>query len=148
MIANFGHWTAESFDLIAERAYQLHLQGRHGQALTIICGLLALDPGNPYCLDAAAALSLMLGWPQDALQYASRLLDIYPHHSRALARRCEANLLLGRLHEARNDLNLLQRAGNQELYRQARMRVKAAYSIILDRPTNTERLGPLKTITG
>src|SRR6516162_3414987 len=119
MIGTFGRWTAENFHLIAERAYQLHLQGQHGQALTIICGLLALNPGDPYCLDAAAALSLALGQPQDAVQYASLLLDIYPHHSQALARRCEANVLLGRLQEARDDLSLLKRAGSKELYRQA-----------------------------
>ena len=146
MIENFDNWTPENFHLIAERAYQLHLQGQHGQALTIICGLLALDPGNPYCLDAAAALSLALGRPADAVQYASLLLDTYPHHGQALARRCEANLLLGRLQEARDDLSLLKRAGSEELYRQACMRLTAASSL-LDHPAKTERLRQLKTIT-
>ncbi len=71
-------WTNGEIELVAERAYQLHLQGKHADAAIIFEGLLAIDPRNLYCLEALAALSLKLGSAEKALQYADRALALSP----------------------------------------------------------------------
>ena len=102
-------WTNGEIELVAERAYQLHLQGKHVDAAIIFEGLLAIDPRNLYCLQALAALSLKLGSAEKALQYADRALALSPRDLEALACRCEANILLNRLAAARQDLEAINR---------------------------------------
>ncbi len=101
-------WTNAEIELVAERAYQLHLQGKHLDAAIIFEGLLAIDPRNVYCLEALAALSLKLGSAEDALEYADRALASSPDRVEALACRCEANVLLNRFVEAQHDLELMK----------------------------------------
>lgn len=101
-------WTNREIELVAERAYQLHLQGKHRDAAIIFEGLLAIDPRNVYCLGAMAALSLKLGAAESALEYADRALAFSPNQMEALACRCEANVLLNRFAEARQDLELMK----------------------------------------
>lgn len=101
-------WTNGEIELVAERAYQLHLQGKHADAAIIFEGLLAIDPRNLYCLEALAALSLKLGSAEKALQYADRALALSPRQLEALACRCEANILLNRLAAARQDLDSIK----------------------------------------
>ncbi|MBV8809471.1 MAG: hypothetical protein JO033_12430 [Acidobacteriaceae bacterium] len=100
-------WTNAEIHLVAERAYQLHLQGKHLDAAIIFEGLLAIDPRNVYCLEALAALSLKLGSAENAIEYANRTLAFSPDEVEALACRCEANILLNRFLEARQDLELM-----------------------------------------
>jgi predicted Zn-dependent protease len=101
-------WTNGEIELVAERAYQLHLQGKHLDAAIIFEGLLAIDPHNVYCLEAMAALSLKLGSPEDTLEYADRVLAFSPNQVEALACRCEANVLLNRFAEAQQDLESMK----------------------------------------
>jgi predicted Zn-dependent protease len=106
-------WTNEEIELVAERAYQLHLQGKNEDALTIFEGLLTIDPRNVYCLQAVAALNLSSGSVEKAVEYASRALAFSPKLVEALACRCEANVTLRRLTPAQQDLESLRqlRAG-------------------------------------
>ena len=145
-MTNDDNWTSEDFHLIAERAYELHLQGKHAEALTIICGLLALDPENTYALDAAAALSLALGRPADVLHYTSTLLSLSPHHNDAIARRCEAHILLGRFKDVRDDLEHLKRFDSKVLYTRMQIRLAAASRTPVS-SSNTESFGQLTPIT-
>ncbi len=101
-------WTNTEIQLVAELAYQLHLQGKHQDAAIILKGLLAIDPRNVYCLEALAALSLKLGSAEEALEYANRALDFSPNQVEALACRCEANVLLNRFAEAQQDLESMR----------------------------------------
>jgi len=119
-------WTADEIQLIAQRAFDLHLQGKNSDALQIFAGLIVIDPQNSYCLDALTALSLALNQPEQAVQYASELLRTLPHHTEAIARRCEANIRLHRLEEVQRDLELLKQAGATVHYNRMNMRVEAA----------------------
>lgn len=143
MVAN---WESEDLHLIAETAYELHLQGKHAEALTIIEGVLTIDPSNIYALDAAAALSLTLRRPKDALDYASTLLNIAPDHNQARARRCEANILLGRLQYARYDVEKLNENASPALYLRVRMRLRAVSRMSTD-TANSESFAGLSAIT-
>jgi predicted Zn-dependent protease len=140
-------WAPEDFYLIAQRAYELHRQGQHDQALVLVSGLLAINPGNTYCLDAAAALSLALGRPDDAIQYASRVLRISPDHIDAIARRCEANIQLRRFQKVEDDLEFLKHTGREQLYRRIKMRLLAASGISVS-ASSAESLAHSATITG
>ncbi|HEY7211597.1 MAG TPA: hypothetical protein VH477_15085 [Bryobacteraceae bacterium] len=101
-------WTDREIKLLAERAYQLHLQGKYLDAAIIFEGLLAIDPRNIYCLQALSALNLKLGSIEDALGYANRALALLPEQVDALACRCEVNIQLKRFAAAQQDLRLLQ----------------------------------------
>jgi predicted Zn-dependent protease len=101
-------WTIAEFQLVAELAYELHLQGKDHDAAIIFEGLLALDPRNVYCLESLAALSLKLGSAAEALHYADRALQLSPNQVKALACRGEANVLLSRLKEAEDDLESMK----------------------------------------
>jgi predicted Zn-dependent protease len=101
-------WTAEELGLVAERAYQLHLQGRDQEALTIFEGLVTIEPRNVYCLEALAALQLKAGAADRAVDYASRALAFSPRAIDAMACRCEANVMLNRITLAQQDLEMLK----------------------------------------
>ena len=119
-------WTDAEIELVAERAYELHLQGKYLDATTIFNGLLAIDPRNVYCLEALAALSLKLGLAENALDNANRALAFSPGRVEALACRCEANLLLNRFAAAQQDLELMkQLRANAHVARLA-MRIASA----------------------
>ena len=102
-----AHWSNEEIELLAERAYQLYLQGKNEDARIIFEGLIAIDPRNVYCLEALASLHLLLGSVQLAVDYADRALAFSPRRVNALACRCEGNLRLGRLQPAQQDLEVL-----------------------------------------
>ena len=102
-----SEWTQEDLYLIASRAYDLYLEGRLEDAAEIFEGLLAIDKGDPYCLEALAAISLALNRPEDAVHYATVLLADWPAHRDALARRCEAHIQLNMRDEAERDLQTL-----------------------------------------
>lgn len=119
-------WTNSEIELIAERAYQLHLQGKHRDAAIIFEGLIAIDPRNVYCLQALAALSLKAGSAEQAVEYANRALDFSPGEVDALACRCEANILLRRFADARQDLEAMRRAGAEAHVARLAMRLANA----------------------
>lgn len=119
-------WTNAEIELVAERAYQLHLQGKHSDAAIIFEGLLAIDPRNLYCLEALAALSLKLGSAEDALDYADRALEFSPDRVEARACRCEANVLLNHFAEAQQDLELLRRLRAETQVARLAMRIASA----------------------
>jgi predicted Zn-dependent protease len=119
-------WTNAEIELVAERAYQLHLQGKHSDAAIIFEGLLAIDPRNIYCLEALAALSLKSGSAEDALGYADRALAFAPTQIEVLACRCEANILLNRFAEAQQDLELIKQLGADAQVARLTMRIAHA----------------------
>lgn len=119
-------WTDREIELIAERAYQLHLQGRNQDAFVIFEGLLAIDPQNVYCLQALASLYLMFDAPQKAVEYASQALAFSPGHIEALACRCEAYLRLKQFGAAQQDLELLKRSYAPAYVAQLTMRMTSA----------------------
>lgn len=119
-------WTNTEIQLLAERAYQLHLQGKHLDAAIIFEGLLAIDPRNVYCLEALAALSLKLGSAEDAFEYADRALALSPNRVEALACRCEANVLLNRFPVAQQDLELMEQLGAKAHVARLTMRIASA----------------------
>jgi hypothetical protein len=139
-------WTREEFYLVAETAYELHAQGKNADALTIIRGLLAIDPTSIYCLDAAAALLLAIRQPEAALAYASRTLSLSPYYANAIARRCEANIQLRRFQDMQADLDLLKHINMKALYRRIQMRFAVALRASLSQ-SNSENLGQLHAIT-
>ena len=102
-------WTEEDIYLVAQYAYELHLEGYNYDAAVIFEGLLAINPDNTYCRDALAALSLALGRPEDAARRASEVLELRANHADSLARRCEAFLQLERIEDAKSDLEALRR---------------------------------------
>ncbi|HEX4772171.1 MAG TPA: hypothetical protein VH351_15150 [Bryobacteraceae bacterium] len=119
-------WTNAEIELLAERAYQLHLQGKHSDAVIIFEGLLAIDPRNVYCLEALAALSLKLGSSEDALEYAARALAFSPDRVEALACRCEANVRLNRFAEAQQDLESMKQLRAKAPVARFTMRIASA----------------------
>lgn len=125
-------WTNAEIELIAERAYQLHLQGRHSEAAIIFEGLLAIDPRNVYCLEALAALSIQLGSAPDAMKYANGALAFAPDSVPALACRCEANVLQNRFSEAWHDLELMKSMGAETHVARLTMRIASAEKFALN----------------
>ena len=119
-------WSNGEIELVADLAYQLHLQGKHVDAATIFEGLLAIDPRNIYCLEALAALSLKIGSAEDALEYANRALAFSPKQLEALACRCEANVLLNRFAEAQQDVESLEHLGAKAHSARLTMRIANA----------------------
>jgi tetratricopeptide (TPR) repeat protein len=101
-------WTEYSSYLVSERAYLLYEEGRFYEALILFEGLLELDSEDRYCRDAVTALYLARGQPEQAVRHASLILKAEPAHVNALAKRCEAYLLLGMTQEAERDLQTLQ----------------------------------------
>jgi predicted Zn-dependent protease len=130
-------WTTEEIELVAERAYQLHLQGKHLDAAIIFEGLLAVDPRNVYCMEALAALSLKLGSPENALEYANHALAFAPSQVEALACRCEANLLLNRFAAAQQDLESIEELQAKTHVARLTMRIANAKKISPDSPLHT-----------
>jgi predicted Zn-dependent protease len=119
-------WTNVEIELLAEWAYQLHLQGKHSDAAIIFEGLLAIDPRNVYCLEALAALSLKSGSAEDALEYADRALALSPDRVEALACRCEANVRLSRFAEAQQDLEGMKQLREEVPAARFSMRIASA----------------------
>ncbi|MBV9766795.1 MAG: hypothetical protein JOZ48_18265 [Acidobacteriaceae bacterium] len=119
-------WTDGEIELVAELAYELHLQGKYVDAATIFQGLLDIDPRNVYCLQALAALSLKLGSAHQALEYADRALAFSPAQVNALACRCEANVQLNRFEDAQRDLELMKQLRAQAQVARLAMRIAGA----------------------
>jgi tetratricopeptide (TPR) repeat protein len=124
-------WTAEEVGLVAQRGYDLHLQGKNLDALTIFEGILAIEPNNLYCLDALAALWLKLGSPEKSIEYCNRLLAHDPKNADGLARRCEAFVQADRLELAAQDLGLMQQqVGASRQVERMKLRVSAAARLL------------------
>ncbi len=123
-------WTSEEIYLLAERGYAFYRQGRYEEAAVIFDGLLTLDPLNVYCRTALAAVCLAMGHAQRAANELSVLLERNPADHEARARRCEAYCDLKRWSEARQDLAILQRNGEQNHARRLAWRVQAGASSV------------------
>jgi tetratricopeptide (TPR) repeat protein len=104
-------WSEEDVYLVAERAHELYLQGRHREACVIFEGLVTVDPANAYCRDALGAVYMALGEPERALEELDLLLASYAGHADARARRCEILCRMGRTAEARREVARLASAG-------------------------------------
>jgi thioredoxin-like negative regulator of GroEL len=92
-------WTDEEVYLIAERGYELAMQGRYENACILFEGLLAAAPANLYARRALAAVQFTMGRQADALA----TLDADPstrRDARSRQLRFEAMLALGRRDEA------------------------------------------------
>ena len=120
-----AQWTLEEIYLLADRGYAFYRQGRYEEAAVIFDGLVALDPKNGYCRTALATVCLCLGDAERAVSELSILLDQNPADLEARARRCEAYCDLRRWDEARRDLSILQRNGEQNHARRLGWRLQA-----------------------
>jgi thioredoxin-like negative regulator of GroEL len=92
-------WTDEEIYLIAERGYDLAMQGRYEYANILFEGLVAAAPANLYARRALAAILIKQGRHNDALQ----ILGADPatkRDARSRQLRFEAMLALGRKAEA------------------------------------------------
>ncbi len=104
-------WTEEEIYLLADRGHALYRQGHYQEAAVIFEGLTVLDPLNPYCRTALAAVCLALGEAKRAVDELSFLLDLNPADHDARARRCEAYCQLRNWSGASRDLAILRRNG-------------------------------------
>lgn len=118
-------WTSEEIYLLADRGYALYRQGRYQEAAVIFEALTALDPMNSYCRTALAAVCLAMGNAQRAVNELSFLLTRNPADHDARARRCEAYCELKSWNEARQDLAILRRNGEQNHARRLAWRMEA-----------------------
>ena len=92
-------WSEEEIYLIAERAYDLALQGRYDVAAVLFDGLVAAAPSNLYARRSLAAILIQSDRHADAL----KVLEGDPaaaRDSRARQLRFEAMIGLGRKAEA------------------------------------------------
>ena len=119
-------WTSEEIYLLSDRGYAFYRQGRYEEAAVIFDGLVALDPRNSYCRTALATVCLCLGDAERAAGELTALLDQNPADHEARARRCEAYCDLGQWNEARHDLAILQRNGEQNHARRLAWRLQAS----------------------
>ncbi|WP_130420029.1 tetratricopeptide repeat protein [Edaphobacter modestus] len=110
----------------SERAYLLHSEGRYKESLALFEGLLDLYPGNPYYMDAIAALYLALDRPEEAARIATDLLLDNPSHLQALVRRSEAYITLRMSQEAEADIQQIRRLGARDHASRMAMRLLAS----------------------
>lgn len=118
-------WTSEEIYLLAERGYGFYRQGHYEEAAVVFEALTELDPMNAYCRTALAAVCLAMGHPQRAVNELSFVLNRNPADHEARARRCEAYCELKSWNEARQDLAILQRNGEQHHARRLGWRMEA-----------------------
>jgi tetratricopeptide (TPR) repeat protein len=119
-------WTPEEIYLLADRGYAFYRQGRYEEAAVIFDGLVALDPTNTYCRTAMATVCLCLGDAERAAGELTAVLEQNPADHEARARRCEAYCDLRHWDEARRDLAILQRNGEQNHARRLAWRLQAS----------------------
>jgi tetratricopeptide (TPR) repeat protein len=111
------NWTEAEIYLLADRGYAFYKQGLYDEAGIIFNGLTILDPLNAYCRTALAAVCLAVGDVHRAINELSFLLNQNPADHDARARRGEAYCMLKSWNEARQELRILRRNG-QERYAQ------------------------------
>jgi len=119
-------WNDDVAFYSSERAYLLHSEGRYKESLALFEGLLDLYPGNPYYMDAIAALYLALDRPEAAARIATDLLFANPSHLQALVRRSEAYIALRMSQEAEADIQELRRLGARDHASRMAMRLLAS----------------------
>jgi Flp pilus assembly protein TadD len=120
------NWTTEEIYLLAARGYALYRQGLYREAAVVFEGLTALDPSNSYCRTALAAVCMNLGDAGRAVDELSFLLHNNPADHEARARRGEAYCELKNWDEARQDLAILRRNGEQNHAQRLAWRLQAA----------------------
>ncbi len=125
-------WTSEEIYLLADRGYGFYRQGHYEEAAVVFEALTALDPMNPYCRTALAAVCLAMGQPQRAVNELSFVLNRNPADHEARARRCEAYCDLKNWTEARQDLAILERNGEQNHARRLSWRMEAGRTLAVD----------------
>ena len=99
-------WSEEEVYLVARCAYDLAMQGQHGDAAILFDGLAAAAPQNHYIRCSLAALCTQLGQPETALAVLAGTAD----SARAAQLRVEALLELSRLAEAEAELRRMGQA--------------------------------------
>jgi predicted Zn-dependent protease len=119
-------WNDDVAFAASERAYLLHSEGRYKESLALFEGLLDLYPGNPYYMDATAALYLALDRPEAAARIATDLLRDNSSHVQALVRRSEAYISLRMSQEAEVDIQQLRRLGARDHANRMAMRLLAS----------------------
>ncbi len=125
-------WTSEEIYLLADRGYGFYRQGHYEEAAVVFEALTALDPMNPYCRTALAAVCLAMGQPQRAVNELSFVLNRNPADHEARARRCEAYCDLKNWTEARQDLAILERNGEHNHARRLSWRMEAGRTLAVD----------------
>jgi predicted Zn-dependent protease len=119
-------WAEEEVFAVASLAHALYEQGCHAEALVLFEGLIEIAPDDGYCREAAGAVALALGLPQQAIEHLSALLAFHPDHAGARARRAEAYIEARDFAAARADLELLRRTPAHAAARRLEMRLEAA----------------------
>ncbi len=99
------------FYLIAQRAYELALQGAYEQAATLLEGLSAVDPNDRYSLITLAAVRLKQRRAGDAAALLETRLRQDPADSEARHLLLEAYIDWGRRAEAEREWQRIQSSG-------------------------------------
>src|SRR5215831_6479345 len=122
------NWTEDEIYLVAARAYALYLQGCYREAAILFEGLVEVAPTDWYCRTALAAMALALEDPALAVEQLTAVLERNPRDREARARRSEAWCQMGRIEDARRDLEALRRADDRTHVRRLQWRIEAAAS--------------------
>jgi predicted Zn-dependent protease len=122
-------WNDDVAFAASERAYLLHSEGLYKESLALFEGLLEIYPGNPYYMDAIAALYLALDRPEATARLATELLLDNPSHVQAFVRRSEAYISLRMSQEAEADIQQLRRLGAREHATRMAMRLLASRGV-------------------
>lgn len=121
-----SHWSAEEIYLVAQRGYELLLEGKVTDALCIFEGLIVVAPEQPHCRRILSGIYLQAGEPAKALVQADWCLTRDAGDAEARARRCEALMALGRRSEAARELDGLKRSAPARLWRRLELRLQAS----------------------
>jgi predicted Zn-dependent protease len=119
-------WTDQEIYLVADRGFAFFKQGCYQEAGIIFEGLTTLDPLNAYCRKALATVCMVVNNPQRAVRELSMVLNQNPADHDARVRRCEAYCSLQSWDQARQDLEILRRNGQQRFAQRAAWRMLAA----------------------
>ena len=110
------------FYAIAQRAYELALQGAYDQAAVLLEGLNAVDPTDRYSLITLAAVRLKQHRPADAAQLLEHRLKMDPADGEARYLLLEAYMDENRRGEAEREWTRIQSAGRAPGRLEARWR--------------------------
>jgi Flp pilus assembly protein TadD len=97
-------WDKDEIRIISEVAYSLAQQGRSQESIVLFEGLLAIAPATAYFQSALGALHLRNGNYAHAVGRFNAALNIEPNDLVALVNRGESFIKLGKITEARRDL--------------------------------------------
>lgn len=99
-----ANWDKDEIRIISEIAYSLAQQGRNQEAILLFEGLVAIAPATAYFQSALGALHLRTGNFAQAIEHFNVALSIEPSDIVSLVNRGESFIKIGKIPEARLDL--------------------------------------------